>query len=139
MLEESVYRRKSNENPTLLFVGSWIIIVPRKHDNLYRKNRFLVLRASVNCNCVFDDVSSTVLRGVRSTTMLSCRANFIIRDALDIVNDNVNDPTTELHYPRVLLNPLERISVTFEKKSSFASHAITLFSVFRKRIRNSPT
>lgn len=42
MLEESVYRRKSNENPTLL-VGSWIIIVPRKHDNLYRKNRFLVV------------------------------------------------------------------------------------------------
>lgn len=105
------------QRESTLLVGSWIIIVPRKHDNLYRKNRFLVARIGW--------LIVTVRRRFAVQRKPSFRnhalANFIIHD-IHILNCNEypNMNIRAFHWPACFLpKRFERISVTavVEKKS----------------------
>lgn len=132
------------QRESTLLVGSWIIIVPRKHNNLYRKNRFLVARIGW--------LIVTVRRRFAVQRKPSFRnhalANFIIHD-IHILNCNEypNMNIRAFHWPACFLpKRLERISVTavVEKKVKLrlSSDNILLSSspsVFRKLIQNSST
>lgn len=121
---------------TLPYVGSWIIIVPRKHDNLYRKNRFLVVARigqSVTVRLFHENLQNVQLT-------LSCRANFIIYRYITswTVNEyrNMNIHRVFLQLERILDNGKKK-KVKLRLSSDNILSSSSSPSVFRKRIQNS--
>ena len=100
---------------TLPYVGSWIIIVPRKHDNLYRKNRFLVVARIGNCSTVSRKPSK------RSTNAL-VQHKFYNAQYITTVNEYRN---MNIHRAACFYNSREFwITAIVQKKKSQASQAI---------------
>lgn len=116
---------------TLPYVGSWIIIVPRKHDNLYRKNRFLVVARIGNCSTVSRKPSK------RSTNAL-VQHKFYNAQYITTVNEyrNMNIHRVFLQLERILDNGKKK-KVKLRLSSDNILSSSSSPSVFRKRIQNS--